>query len=142
MSENWTRISASWTGGLTFLGENDKEGKVQMGSSENTETITPMQMLLVGLAGCTGMDIVSILHKKRIELEKFQIKVEAKKADSFPKIWTDIHVRYLLWGNGIKNSDVEQAIKLSEEKYCSVSIMLGKSAEISSTYQINLPEKQ
>jgi putative redox protein len=138
MSEDWTRISANWVGGLNFLGENQTNGTVQMGTSDTLSVITPMQILLIGLAGCTGMDIVSILQKKRIELDRFQIEVEARKADLFPKIWTNIHVKYLFWGKSIKNSDVEQAIKLSEDKYCSVSIMLGKSAEIKSSYQINL----
>jgi putative redox protein len=127
MSEKWTKITANWQGGMNFIGENQTGGHVQMGTFD------------VGLAGCTGMDIVSILQKKKVNLTDFKVEVEAKRADTYPMIWTDIHVKYLLWGNNIKTGDVEQAIRLSEEKYCSVSIMLGKSADIKSTYFINLP---
>ena len=108
-----------------------------MGTIDNVPGVGPMQLLLAGLAGCTGMDIVSILQKKKVDLKDFKIEVEAKRADTYPMIWTEIKVMYHLWGKRIKTSDVEQAIKLSEEKYCSVSIMLGKSAQITSTYIIH-----
>jgi putative redox protein len=98
-----------------------------------------MQLLLVGLAGCTGMDIVSILRKKRIILDNFQVEVKALRASTYPMIWTDIKVMYLFWAKDIKSKDIEQAIQLSEEKYCSVSIMLGKSARIDSSYQVYKP---
>jgi putative redox protein len=136
MADDLTRIVASWKGGFSFVGENDSGGQVQMGSIDNHSGIGPMQLLLVGLAGCTGMDIVSILQKKKIEITDFKIEVEARRAETYPKIWTDIHVMYLLWCDGIKPRDMEQAIKLSEEKYCSVSLMLGKSALIQSNYRI------
>jgi putative redox protein len=139
MSEKWTKITANWQGGMNFIGENQTGGHVQMGTFDEKPGVGPMQLLLVGLAGCTGMDIVSILQKKKVNLTDFKVEVEAKRADTYPMIWTDIHVKYLLWGNNIKTGDVEQAIRLSEEKYCSVSIMLGKSADIKSTYFINLP---
>ena len=98
-----------------------------------------MQLLLVAIAGCTGIDIVSILQKKQADLMDMQVKVAGKRADDYPMIWTYIHITYLLWGNSIKAKDVEQAIELSENKYCSVGIMLGKSAKISSEYKILKP---
>jgi putative redox protein len=103
------------------------------------ENIGPMQLLLVGLAGCTGIDIVSILEKKRVAPTDFKIKVRGKRADTFPMVYTDIEIEYLLWGDNLKVRDVEQAIKLSEHKYCSVSIMLDKTAKMSSTYKIFKP---
>jgi len=137
MSEKWTKVTALWKGEMNFIGENESGGKVQMGTIDNVPGVGPMQLLLAGLAGCTGMDIVSILQKKKVDLKDFKIEVEAKRADTYPMIWTEIKVMYHLWGKRIKTSDVEQAIKLSEEKYCSVSIMLGKSAQITSTYIIH-----
>lgn len=137
MADNWREVSATWQGGLNFIGENDKGGTVQMGQMD--ENIGPMQLLLVGLAGCTGIDIVSILEKKRIAPADFKIRVRGKRADVFPMVYTDIEVEYLLWGDNLKVRDVEQAIKLSEHKYCSVSIMLGKTAKMSSTYKIFKP---
>ena len=137
MANEWREVTATWKGGLSFVGENDKGGTVQMGPED--ESIGPMQLLLVGLAGCTGIDIVSILQKKKTTPTDFKVKVRGKRADKFPMVYTDIEVTYLLWGDNLKERDVEQAIKLSEQKYCSVSIMLGKTAKISSTYKIFKP---
>lgn len=137
MAENWREVSATWNGGLNFTGENDKGGIVQLGTMD--ESIGPMQLLLLGLAGCTGIDIISILNKKRVTLTDFKLKVRGKRADKFPMVYTDIEVEYLLWGDNLKVRDVEQAIKLSEQKYCSVSIMLGKTSKITSTYKILKP---
>jgi putative redox protein len=137
MAENWREVSATWQGGLNFNGENDKGGTVQMGQAD--ERIGPMQLLLLGLAGCTGIDIVSILEKKKSPPTDFKVNVRGKRADTFPMVYTDIEVEYLLWGDNLKTRDVEQAIKLSEEKYCSVSIMVGKTAKIRSTYKILKP---
>ncbi len=139
MENNWKEITASWKGGSAFTAQNDEGGLVQMGTLDGTPSVGPMQLLLVALAGCTGMDIISILGKKRQVPADFQVKVRAKRAETYPMIWTEIEVTYLLWGNNLKVKDVEQAIKLSEEKYCSVGIMLGASAKIFSTYQILTP---
>jgi putative redox protein len=137
MADNWREVSATWTGELNFAGESDKGGTVQMGPEDGR--IGPMQLLLTGLAGCTGIDIISILKKKRVTPTDFKIKVRGKRADKFPMVYTDIEVEYLLWGHNLKVRDVEQAIKLSEQKYCSVSIMLGKTSKIRSTYKILKP---
>ena len=137
MADDWKEVSATWKGGRNFIGENATGGTVQMGSVDGI--IGPMQLLLVGLAGCTGIDVVSILEKKKVTLTDFKVKVRGKRANTFPMVYTDIEVEYLLWGDGLKVRDAEQAIKLSEQKYCSVSIMLGKTAKISSTYKIFKP---
>jgi putative redox protein len=137
LTDNWKEVTATWQGDLNFFGENAKGGTVQMGSVD--ESIGPMQLLLVGLAGCTGIDIISILQKKNITPTDFKVKVRGKRAEKFPMVYTDIEVEYLLWGDDLKIREVEQAIKLSEHKYCSVSIMLGKTAKISSTYKIFKP---
>jgi putative redox protein len=136
MSEGLSEITATWKGETTFVGQNAVGGTVQMGTLAGKPGVSPMQLLLVALAGCTGVDIVSILQKKRADLTGMQVRVSGKRADKFPMIWTHIHIIYLLWGKRIKHKDVEQAIELSEKKYCSVGIMLGKSAEITSEYHI------
>jgi len=137
LTDNWKEVTATWQGELNFFGENAKGGTVQMGPAD--ESMGPMQLLLVGLAGCTGIDIVSILQKKKITPTDFKVKVRGKRAEKIPMVYTDIEVEYLLWGDSLKVRDVEQAIKLSEQKYCSVSIMLGKTAKIDSTYKIFKP---
>jgi putative redox protein len=137
LTADWKEVTATWQGDLNFLGENTKGGTVKMGPMD--ESIGPMQLLLVGLAGCTGIDIVSILKKKQVFPTNFKVVVRGKRGEKFPMIYTDIEVEYFLWGDTLKVRDVEQAIKLSEKKYCSVSIMLGKTAKISSTYKILKP---
>ena len=139
MSTQITEVTTNWKGGMAFIGENASGGKVQIGTLEGTPGVGPMQLLLFGLAGCTGMDIISILEKKRKNIHDLKMVIKATRAADFPMIWTDIHIKYLLWSDNTKSKELEQAIRLSEEKYCSVGIMLGKSAVITSDYQILKP---
>ena len=139
MPEGWTEVTATWKDEMNFVGQNAAGGTVQMGTMDGKPGVGPMQLLLVAVAGCTGMDIVSILQKKHIELTDMQVRVRANRAVDYPMIWKDIHLNYLIWGNDIHSKDVEQAIQLSETKYCSVGIMLGKSARITSEYHIHKP---
>jgi putative redox protein len=137
MVDKWREVSATWNEDLNFTGMSDKGGIVQMGPLD--DSIGPMQLLLTGLAGCTGIDIISILKKKIVTPTNFKVNVRGKRAETFPMVYTDIEVEYILWGENLKERDVEQAIKLSEQKYCSVSIMLGKTSKITSTYKILRP---
>ena len=139
MSEDLTEITATWKGEMAFVGQNAIGGTVQMGTLDGKPGVSPMQLLLAAVGGCTGEDILSILRKKRVDLTDMQVKISGKRDDDFPKIWTHISITYLIRGNGIKPKDVEQAIELSEKKYCSVGIMLGKSAKITSEYCILKP---
>jgi putative redox protein len=145
MDNSWREVSAEWQSSadrdepIAFIGYNAAGGSVQMGKIANRPGISPMELLLVGLAGCTGMDIVSILQKQRQPLQELRVRVRGKRADSYPMVFTEIEVVYLLWGEGIDPIAVERAIQLSEEKYCSVGIMLGKAATIQSSYQILKP---
>lgn len=139
MEQSWTDVTVSWKGENTFLGSNPAGGSVQLGPLDGHPGVGPMQLLLVALGGCTGVDIVSILEKKKLALVDFQVRVKGRRATDYPMVWTDIQVEYLLWGEAIPPKDVEQAIRLSEEKYCSVGIMLAKTATITSTYRILRP---
>jgi putative redox protein len=139
MGEGLTEITATWKGELTFVGQNAVGGTVQMGNLDGKPGVSPMQLLLVAIAGCSGEDIVSILKKKRVDLTDMQVRVSGKRADDYPMIWTHIQITYLIWGRSIKPKDLEQAIELSENKYCSVGIMLGKSAKLTSEYRILEP---
>ncbi|MCX7839767.1 MAG: OsmC family protein, partial [Anaerolineae bacterium] len=86
--------------------------------------------------GCTGMDIIEILHKKRLDVKGLEVKVTGTRAETYPMVYTELDVTYIVRGKDIPASAVEQAIKLSEEKYCSVGIMIGKTAKINSRYEI------
>lgn len=139
MSDGWREITADWDGQMVFTGRNEAGGTVQMGSRGSGPMFSPMELLLAGVAGCTGIDIVSILGKKRQKFENFKVRVRGKRADNPPQVYTDIEVTYLLWAENLDPKAVEQAIQLSEEKYCSASVMLEAVAKIHSTYRILKP---
>ncbi|MFO1424261.1 MAG: OsmC family protein [Candidatus Competibacteraceae bacterium] len=96
----------------------------------------PMEMLLMGLGGCTAIDVVNILRKSRQDLHDCEVQLEAQRADSDPKVFTEIHVHFILSGKNLSAKHVERAIQLSAEKYCSASIMLGQTARITHTFEI------
>ena len=96
----------------------------------------PMETVLAGTGGCTAYDVVLILRKSGQKITGCEVKVEADRADTDPKVFTRIHMHFQVRGRGLKPKLVEQAIRLSHEKYCSASIMLGKTAEITEDYEI------
>jgi putative redox protein len=136
VTDQWREIEAEWQGGGGFTGRNVSGGTVQMGRIGDRPGVSPMELILMGLAGCTGIDIVDIMLKKREPLKALKVKVHGKRSEDFPKIYTEIEITYLVYGIGIEPKSVERAIQLSEEKYCSVSAMLNSVADIRSTYQI------
>lgn len=136
MEKVWTEVTANWQGSHGFIGSNLKGGSIQINEVEGKPGVKPMELLLLGLASCTGVDIVDILVKKRKRIEKFEVQVRGTRADDYPKVYKEIEVIYRLWGNDISSSDIEQAIRLSEEKYCSAHAMLDADAEIRSSYEI------
>ena len=139
MYDSWIEITAAWKNELAFVGQDTTGATLQLGTLDGKPGFSPMHLLLIAVAGCTGMDIASILQKKRLALSDLQVQVRGKRARDYPMIWTDIHITYLVWGEAIQPKDVEQAIQLSEDKYCSVGLMLGKAARITSEYQILKP---
>jgi len=136
MAVQWREIEAEWQGGGKFLGRNSVGNTVQMGKPSDGTGVSPMELILVGLAGCTGIDVVDILVKKREPLKALKVQVRGLRSDEYPMVYQEIEVTYLIWGNGINPQSVERAIKLSEDKYCSVSAMLCTVAAIRSTYQL------
>ncbi len=96
----------------------------------------PMELLLVGFGGCSGMDVISILRKKRQQVSGLEIQVQGEKTDSFPKIYKTVHIEYVVKGTGIEKEAVERAISLSLEKYCSVGATLAKAGAITHSYKI------
>jgi putative redox protein len=96
----------------------------------------PMELLLIGLGGCTGMDVVSILRKMRIEFESLSIELKAEKNDEHPKVYTKIEMKYVITGSDIPEDKFLRAIELSQERYCSVSAMLRKTAEFQIAHEI------
>lgn len=96
----------------------------------------PMEMLLIGMGGCTAIDVINILRKARQDLRGCEVQLEADRADSEPKVFTHIRAHFILTGQNLSAKHIERAIHLSAEKYCSASIMLGQTARITHTFEI------
>ncbi len=96
----------------------------------------PMELLLVAFGGCTGMDVISILRKKRQEVAGLEMNVKGKQRDEFPHIYTEVHIEYVVKGKGVQKEAVERSIQLSLEKYCSVGATLAKAGKITHSYKI------
>jgi putative redox protein len=100
---------------------------------------TPMELLLVSLGSCTGMDVISILRKKRQDITAYRVEVTGTVADEFPHVYTHIAIRHVVQGPHVSHEAVRHAIELSETKYCSAYAMLEKAAELSSSYEVGAP---
>jgi putative redox protein len=96
----------------------------------------PMELLLVGFGGCSGMDVISILRKKRQQVAGLEINVKGEKTDEYPKIYKQVHIEYVVKGKGVQKEAVERAIALSLDKYCSVGATLAKAGTITHSYRI------
>ncbi len=131
-----------YCGDMTFLGVSETKHSVVMGASPKSggegAAPSPMEMVLLGLAGCSGMDVVSILKKKRVEFDGYQMDVSGERADDHPKVFTKIHVDFVFTGRDLKEKPFEDAVRLSVEKYCSVAGMLRTTAEI--TWDVKIQE--
>ena len=129
-----------WTEGMTFLAETGSNHVVAMdgaaeGGGRNLAP-RPMEMVLLGTGGCTAYDVMVILRKSGQDVTGCEVRLASERAETDPKVFTRIHMHFKLRGRGLKPRIVEQAIRLSHEKYCSASIMLGKTAEITEDYEI------
>jgi len=129
-----------WVQDATFLGESGSGHAVVMdGPPEHGGRnlgARPMEMLLLGMGGCTAFDVVHILKKSRQPVSDCVAELEAERADEDPKIFTRIHVHFIVAGRGLDEKRVARAVSLSADKYCSASIMLGKTATITHDYEI------
>ena len=136
-------VMIEWKGDVSFEAAADSgPGVIMDGSPEiggQNKGPRPMEMLLMGMGGCTGIDIVLILKKMRARPDFFAIKMTASRADIEPKVFTSINVHYILGGEGLTETNVQRAIDLTAEKYCSASIMLGKTATITHSFEIRPP---
>jgi putative redox protein len=121
---------AIWTDSERYLGEASSRHAVAMDTAKEKTASTPMELVLIGLCGCTASDVVGILRKKREPLTALEVHAEAERADGFPAVYTEIKLVYRVRG-AVAPKAMEDAVKLSMEKYCSVSAMLEKTAKIS-----------
>jgi putative redox protein len=129
-----------WVEGATFVGESGSghavvmDGPPDMGG--RNLGVRPMEMVLLGMGGCTAFDVMHILKKARQPVADCVVELSADRAETEPKVFTRIHAHFIVTGEGLKEAQVARAIQLSAEKYCSASIMLGATAEITHDYEI------
>lgn len=134
------QVKIKWIDGVSFVGESETGHAVVLdGAPENGGRnigMRPMEMLLIGMGACTSFDVVTILKKSRQQIVDCVAEISANRADELPKVFTKIHVHFVVTGYNLNESQVERAVKLSAEKYCSASIMLAKACEISHDFEI------
>lgn len=138
------KVEVDWLGGKAFEAVADSGHKVIMDASpevggENRGS-RPMEMILMGLGGCSSIDVVMMLEKSRQDVTDCRVVIEAERADAIPAVFTHIHVHFIVTGRGLNARQVERAVKLSAEKYCSVSIMLAKAVLMSHDFEIRETE--
>lgn len=135
------RATIDWTGNASFKATSDSGHTVQMDGPPDHGGQNlgprPMEMLLMGLGGCSSFDVVSILKKSRQDVTGCQAEIEAERADAVPAVFTRIHLHFIVTGHNLKESQVKRAVSLSAEKYCSASIMLEQGGvEITHSHEI------
>jgi putative redox protein len=134
------KVSVKWIDGVSFVGESETGHAVVLdGAPENGGRnigMRPMEMLLIGMGGCTSFDVVAILKKARQPIMACVAEIDATRAEEIPKVFTKIHVHFVVTGDNLNEAQVERAVKLSAEKYCSASIMLSKSVEITHDFEV------
>jgi putative redox protein len=130
----------TWKGNMHFTGSADTgfgltlDAAPEVGGQDMG--FRPPELILMGLAGCTAMDVISILRKKRQDVTGFEVRVSGDQADDFPMVFTDIHITYVVRGHGVDPAAVERSIELSETKYCMATAMLRQVADITSSYEV------
>lgn len=134
------KARVKWIENVCFVGESETghavilDGAPDMGG--RNLGMRPMEMMLIGMGGCTSFDVVTILKKARQPILDCVAEIEAERAVEVPKVFTKIHVHFVVTGKGLNAVQVERAVKLSAEKYCSASIMLGKTAQVTHDFEI------
>ena len=133
-------VQATLEGDLRFVAESGSGHHVTLDAAEHgggqNAGFRPMELLLVGLAGCTGMDVISILRKKRQHVIGYEVHVQGVRAEEHPMVFVEITVEHVVTGHHIQPEAVARAIELSEERYCGAGAMLGKVAHLTHTYRI------
>ncbi len=134
------QVAIDWKQGMSFSGKVANSLTLDLGAEPEIggagDGFTPMELFALGLGGCTGIDVISILHKKRQEVTAFEVRVNTQRAEEHPRVWTQVLLEYIVTGKNIDPKAVERAIQLSYDKYCPAQNMLKKTVRIESRYEI------
>lgn len=143
--EKVSKVEVVQTHGMTMMGRGESNHWVVMDGPErfrgHEAATRPMELLLISLGGCTGMDVISLMDKMRVPYNRLRLEISAERAEEHPKYYTKIHIHYIIYGKNLPVDKVEKAIDLSQNRYCSVSYMLRKSSELTYDYEIREKEE-
>ncbi len=133
------KITSQWVDGRCFVATNESGQSVVMdgvSAEEGKRGASPMELLLMGVAGCSSIDVVDIAKKQRQQVSDCITTVTGTRADAVPRVFTEIHIHFKVVGRDLAEEVIAKAVQLSADKYCSASIMLGKAAKISHTFEV------
>lgn len=134
------KITSQWIDGRCFIASNEQGNSIIMDGTSLDEGVkrgaSPMEVLLMGIAGCSSIDVVEIAKKQRQDVRDCIATVQAQRVDSIPRVFTKIHVHFKVVGKNLKAETIAKAVQLSAEKYCSASIMLSKAAPVSYSFEV------
>jgi putative redox protein len=128
--------NVKWVDGLRFVGCSGSGHSLVMDGNAGDSAASPMELVLLAAGGCSSVDVVSILQKGRQQIRGCEVRLQAERAPDVPRVFTRLHLHFIVTGKALKEKQVERAVALSMEKYCSVSSMLAKSAELSHSFEI------
>ncbi|MUH73090.1 OsmC family protein [Psychrosphaera haliotis] len=130
------KANVSWLEGMAFEGKTESGHKVVLDGNNPGTAPSPMEMVLLSAATCSAIDVVSILEKARQSVKNVEVDIDAERAETVPKVFTKIHLTFIVTGTDVSANHVERAVRLSADKYCSVAKMLEASVEISHSFEI------
>ncbi|TDB45555.1 OsmC family protein [Photorhabdus khanii] len=125
-----------WVEGLSLLGESSSGHQIMMDGNAGDKAPSPMEMVLMAVGGCSTIDVISILQKGRYDIRNCEVKLTSRRREEAPRLFTSINLHFIVTGRDLTEKAVERAVALSAEKYCSVSLMLGKSVELTHSFEI------
>ena len=125
-----------WVEDLSFVGESSSGHQIMMDGNSGDKAPSPMEMVLIAAGGCSAIDVVSILRKGRHQVTDCEVTLTSERREEAPRLFTDINLHFIVSGKELTDKIVERAVQLSAEKYCSVSLMLGKAANITHSFEI------
>lgn len=135
------QVALDWKQGMSFRGSAPSGFSLDLSAYPDVggagDGFAPVELVALGLAGCTGMDVISILQKKKQEVHAFEVRVKTERKEEHPRIWTRAVIEYIVTGKGIDPAAVERAIQLSSDKYCPVQNMLRPTVKIETRYEIH-----
>lgn len=130
------KAEVKWVGDELFMGTSESGHTIVLDANAGALAPSPLENVLISLGGCSSVDVVSILEKARQDIKGCKVEIEAKRVDSVPKLFSDIHLHFVIEGNKVNEKHVERAVNLSADKYCSVALMLNKSVNITHDFEI------